>query len=186
MKKGFDLMKCKENRKSILSIILVLFFLVFMTCFVYLPKQESLLSSLAFLQNQKVFYLKDLSHGILLNDAIPIPDEIGMQYEPYRFKVVNNSSSEINYRIIFRNNDLKMNIKKEDMLSNQYLRISLNSDKGILVNPTSLSENGIIYTTTIQAHKEEIFELRMWLDWNSDNDAMDKIFVGKVEIDKLS
>lgn len=178
-------MSCRENRKSILSIIIVLFFLVFMTCFVYLPKQENLLSSLAFLQNQENFYLKDLSQGILLNDAVPVTDEIGMQYEPYKFKVVNNSNSDITYRIVFRSDYSKMNIRKVDVLSNQYLRISLNSNNKILVNPMTLSEDGIIYTTTIQAHSEERFELRMWLDWNSDNDAMDKVFIGKVEVDKL-
>lgn len=178
-------MKYEESRKLVLSIILVSLFLIFMTCFVYLPKQENLLSSLAFIQNQKSFYLKDLSQGILLNDAIPVPDEVGMQYQPYRFKVVNSSNSEINYRIIFRNNDSKMNIKQEDLLSNQYLRISLNNNEGLLVNPVSLSENGVIYTTTIRAHEEEVFELRMWLDWNSDNNAMDKIFVGKIEVDRF-
>ena len=98
---------------------------------------------------------------------------------------MNSSNSEINYRIIFRNNDSKMNIKQEDLLSNQYLRISLNNNEGLLVNPVSLSENGVIYTTTIRAHEEEVFELRMWLDWNSDNNAMDKIFVGKIEVDRF-
>lgn len=175
----------REKRKYILSIISTLLFLIFVTCFIYFPKKEIILSSFAFLQNQKNFYMEDLSQGISLNNAIPVSDEIGIQYDPYRFKVVNNSASEITYQIVFKSNDSKMNIQQKDILSNEYLRFSLNCQDDILVEPNTLFENGILYTTTIGAYSEKTFEFRMWLDWNSDNNAMNKIFIGKIEIDKI-
>ena len=84
--------KNKEMKKLIFSIISVSLFLMFMTSFVYLPKQENLLSSMAFLQNQKRFYMQDLSSGILLKDAYPTSDSTGLKNDAYKFKIVNNSN----------------------------------------------------------------------------------------------
>ena len=175
-----------EKIKCILSIISVSFFLIFMTCSVYLPKRLTLLSSYAFLQNQKDFYIEDLSKGIFLKDVVPVTDDIGLQYDPYRFRVVNNSNSEIVYQIVFNKNTTKTEMNAENILSNKYLKFSLNSLYNELVEPTILSDDGIIYKASIDAHSQEIFEFRMWLDWDADNDAMNKVFTGKVEIDRYS
>lgn len=176
----------RENIKSILSIISVSFFLIFMTCSVYLPKRLILLSSFAFLQNQKDFYIEDLSKGILLKDIIPVTDDIGLQYDPYQFRVVNNSDSKVVYQIVFSKNVTKTEINEKNILSNKYLKFSLNSLSNKLVEPTILPDDGIIYKASIDAHSQEIFEFRMWLDWDADNGAMNKIFAGKVEINKYS
>lgn len=174
----------KERIKYIFSIIGVFIFLVFTTGFIYLPKQDKLLSSLAFVHNLKSFYMEDLSSGILLKDAIPVLDTVGSEYEPYQFKVVNNSDLEVTYHIVFRKKE--MNLQEKEILPNHYLRFSLKSEGTTLVDPTTLPENGILYVTTIKAHSQQTFEFRMWLDWDSDNEAMDKIFMGKVEIEKLN
>lgn len=172
----------KEVTKLILSIISVTTFLIIMTTCVYLPKQENLLSSLAFLQNQRRFYMQDVSSGILLKDASPMSDKRGLENDPYQFKVVNSSNSDITYQIIFRNNEEKALQQGKEILPNYYLRYSLQEENNNIVEPSTLSEDGILYTTTIKAHSEEIYSFRMWLDWNSDNGAMNKIFIGKVEI----
>lgn len=178
-------MNKKEMRKHILSIIIVSLFLVFMTTFVYLPKQESLLSSFAFLQNQKRFYMEDISSGILLKNATPMSDEKGLQYEPYQFKIVNNSNSDITYQIVFKNNEEKAQAQGKEVLPNRYLRYSLKAENNLNLEPTTLQEDGILYTTTIKANSTEIFEFRMWLDYNADNGAMNKVFIGKIEIEEI-
>lgn len=172
----------KEVRSHIISIIGVSLFLIIMTVFVYLPKQENLLSSLAFLQNQQNFYMKDLSSGILLRDATPLKDEKAQENDPYRFEVVNNSNNDITYQIIFRNNEEKAKAKGKEVLPNRYLRYNLISSDNTLVGPMTLSDDGVLYTTTIKANSSQIFEFRMWLDYNADNCAMNKIFIGKIEI----
>jgi hypothetical protein len=177
--------KNKEVRKLILSIVCVSIFLIVMTTFVYLPKQENMLSSIAFLQNQKRFYMEDISTGILLQDATPVSDQTGLQYEPYQFKVVNNSNSDITYNIVFNNNQEKIESQGKEVLPNKYLRYSLSSENNSLIEPTTLAEDGIIYTATISAKSEVVFEFRMWLDYDADNGAMNKVFIGKIEIEEI-
>lgn len=178
-------MNKKEVRKHILSIISVSLFLIIMTAFVYVPKQENLLSSLAFLQTQQNFYMKDLSSGILLHDATPTRDSKAMDNEPYRFQVVNNSNKDITYQIIFVNNEEKAKAKGKEVLPNRYLRYSLTNTNNSLVEPSTLADDGILYTTTIKANTTETFDFRMWLDYNADNGAMNKIFIGTMEIKKI-
>lgn len=179
-------MSKKEIRSHIFSIISVSLFLIIMTTFVYLPKQENLLSSLAFLQNAQKFYMKDLSSGILLHDATPTKDSKALENEPYRFQVVNNSNSDITYQIVFKNNEEKAKERGKEILPNRYLRYSLTSINGSLVEPSTLSDDGILYTTTIKANTTETIDFRMWLDWEADNGAMNKIFIGRIEIIEVS
>ncbi len=178
-------MKNNEIRKTIISIISVSLFLLVTTTFVYLPKQETLLSSLAFLQNQKRFYMQDLSSGILLKDAVPVSDSKGLKNDPYTFKVVNNSNSKITYHIIFKNNKEKVSNTGREVLPNKYLRYTIKENNNNYIEPLNLTDNGIIYETTIDANSSSTFEFKMWLDYNSDNQAMDKVFVGKIEIEEI-
>jgi hypothetical protein len=182
--KGEDIMKNKkkEMKRLIFSIISVSLFLMFMTSFVYLPKQENLLSSMAFLQNQKRFYMQDLSSGILLKDAYPTSDSTGLKNDAYKFKIVNNSNSKITYQIVFQNNEEQAKLKGKEVLPNKYLRYVINKENEPFKNIQNLSDDGILYTATIDAKSEETFEFRMWLDYNADNGAMDKIFIGKIEL----
>ena len=178
-------MNKKELRNRIFSIISVSLFLVLMTTFVYLPKQENLLSSLAFLQNVQNFYMKDLSSGILLRNAIPTKDHKALENEPYRFQVVNNSKHDITYKIVFVSNEEKAKEKGKEILPNKYLRFSLSTEDKTLVEPTTLADDGILYTTTIKAKSTETIDFRMWLDYYADNGAMNKIFIGKIELQEI-
>jgi len=178
-------MSKKERRSHIFSIIGVSLFLIIMTIFVYLPKQENLLSSIAFLQNEKRFYMEELSNGILLHDAIPTRDSKAQENDPYRFQVVNNSNSDITYQIIFKNNEEKAKSQGKEVLPNRYLRYSLNSNGDVFVEPSTLSNDGILYTAKIKADSSQTFEFRMWLDYDADDGAMNKIFIGKISVEEL-
>ena len=115
----------KEIRKRLFSIIAVSTFLIIMTTFVYLPRQEGLLSALAFLQEEQSFYMEDLSDGILLKSAVPTRDSDGLKNDPYSFQVVNNSNKNITYQIIFRNNEEKAKERGKEVLPSKYLRYSV-------------------------------------------------------------
>ena len=178
-------MNKKEFIRHIVSIICVSTFLILMTMFVYLPKQENLLSSFAFLQAQKSFYVEELSSGILLNDATPTLDEKGLQNDPYTFKVINNTNKDIVYQIKFNNNEEKIKAKGKEVLPNRYLRYNLQLENTDIVKTATLPEDGILYEASIPANSEIIFNFRMWLDYNADNGAMNKTFIGKIEIEKI-
>lgn len=175
----------KEVRRHIISIISVSLFLIVATTFIYIPKQASLMSSFAFLQNVQNFYMKELTSGILLHDAMPTKDEKALQNSPYTFQVVNNSDKDITYQILFKNNEEKAKAKGKEVLPNRYLRYSLINNNKTIVEPSTLSDDGILYTTTIKANSTQTFDFRMWLSYYADNGAANKIFIGKVEIQKI-
>ena len=175
----------KEIKRRLLSIISISIFLILMTTFVYLPKQQNLLSSFAFLQSQRSFYMQDLTTGVLLKDAYPTKDEMGLKNNPYTFKVVNNTNKDITYNIIFQNNETKALEREKDVLPNRYLRYSLSDINDTNLEANTLPNDGIILTTTIKANSESIFNFRMWLDYNSDEGAMNKIFIGNIKIEEI-
>lgn len=183
--KGEGNMKNKEIRKLVFSIISVSLFLIVATTFVYIPKQENLLSSLAFLKNEKRFYMQDLSSGVLLKEAIPTSDNEGMKNDPYIFKITNNSSSKITYQIVFKNDKEKIEKMGKEVLPNKYLRYSIKENNDNFIEPVNLTDDGIIYETVIDAKSSTVFEFKMWLDYNSDNGAMNKSFVGKIGIEEV-
>lgn len=178
-------MSKKEVRKHIISIISVSLFLIIMTTFVYLPKQENLLSSLAFLQMQRNFYIEELTEAILLRDAAPTRDSKALENDPYRFKVVNNTNKDITYQIIFKSDEEKAREKGKELLPHKYLRYVLYETGSKEIIPTTLSDDGILYEATIPSHSEIVFEFKMWLDYDADNGAMNKIFIGRVELERI-
>ena len=167
----------KEFRKHIISIVIVSIFLVVSTTCIYMPKRESLLSSVAFLNNVKNFHMEDLSGGVMLKNASPIKDSEGMKQDPYKFKVVNNTNRNITYNIIFKNTVDDESIK----LDNKYLRYTLSTSEEEQT-PNTLPEDSILVTVTIPPHSEQVYEFRVWLDYDCDNDAFGKAFKGAIEI----
>ena len=167
----------KEIKRSIIYLILVSTFLIVSTTCVYMPKHDKLLASVAFLNNIKNFYMEDLSDGVLLKNASPIKDEEGIKTNAYKFKVVNNSNRNITYNITFKNKVEDESIR----LANKYLRYTLStSDENII--PNTLPEDNILLSVTIPPHSEQVYEFRMWLDYDCDNDAFGKAFKGAIEI----
>lgn len=175
----------KETRNRILSIILVSTFLIIMTTFVYLPRQTNLLSALAFLQEEQAFYMEDLSDGILLKSAVPTKDSEGLENDPYKFQVVNKSNKNITYQIVFKNNEEKAKERGKEVLPSHYLRYVVSDSNDTNLEVKTLSDDGILLTTTITPHSTQVFNFRMWLDYNSDNGAMDKIFIGTIEVNEV-
>lgn len=175
----------KEIRNRVFSIIAVSTFLIIMTTFVYLPRQTNLLSALAFLQQEQSFYMEDLSEGLLLKSALPTKDSAGLEIYPYTFQVVNNSNKNITYSIVFKNNEEKAKEKGKEVLPSHYLRYVLSDVDDSNMEVKTLSDDGILLTTTIPPHSTEVFNFRMWLDYNSDEGAMNKIFIGTIAVEEV-
>ena len=175
----------KEIINRLLSIITVSLFLIVATTYVYLPNSKNLSSALAFLNHEKSFYMQDITKGVLLNNAVPVKDSEGLENDPYTFKVVNNSNKNITYNIVFRNDEEKAKAKGMELLPNKYLRYSVSNANATNLEGKTLSNDGILLTTTITPHSEQVFDFRMWLDYNSDDGAFDKIFIGSIAIEEV-
>lgn len=175
----------KEIINRIISIITVSLFLITVTTYVYLPNSKNLTSALAFLNHEKSFYMQDVTKGVLLHDAIPVKDSEGLKNDPYTFKVVNKTNSNITYKIVFKSDKEKAKAKGMELLPNKYLRYSVSNTSDTNIEAKTLSDDGILLTTTITPHSEQVFNFRMWLDYNADDGAFDKIFIGSIAIEEI-
>ena len=170
-----------EIRKHVLSILSVLTFLMVSTAFIYMPRHTSVASALTFLNGVQSFYMEDLTSGELLKEANPIKDEEGLELDPYKFQVVNKSNRNITYRIIFKNKVTDESTR----LANRYLRYSISTENGSENEIATLSEDNILLVTTIAPNSTQVFNFRMWLDYNCDNDAFGKRFSGIIQIEEV-
>ena len=170
----------EEIRKRILSILGILTFLIVMTTNVYLPNSTNMSSALAFASGVQNFYMEDLTTGVLLKNADPTKDEEGLKLDPYKFQVVNKTNKNITYNIVFKNKVEDENEK----LANKYLRYSISTEEDIN-EVSTLGEDSIILTTVIPPHATQVFSLRLWLDYNCDNDAFGKRFSGVIQIEEV-
>lgn len=175
----------KEIIKRSISIISILTFLLVMTMYYYVPKKDQLLSSMAFLQNSYKLSIQDVTTGILLKDATPVLDEVGMNNDPYTFKVINKSNKAVTYKIVFNNNKEKVTQKGKEVLDNKYLRYTIQEENNDYQNPSNLTEDGLIYTATINPRSEVVFNFKMWLDYDADNGAMNKVFIGTIALEEI-
>lgn len=175
----------KEIINRLLSIIAVSLFLIVSTTFVYLPNSKNLTSALAFLNHEKSFYMQDVTEGVLLHNATPTLDTEGFENDPYTFKVVNKSNTNITYRIVFKSDKEKISKSDMEVLPNRYLRYSISNFDDTNLEANTLGDDGILLTTTIPPHSEQKFNFRMWLDYNADDGAFDKIFIGRIAIEKV-
>ncbi len=178
-------MSWNEKKKHIISILVVSTFLILSTTFVYFPKQENFVSSLAFLHQVNSFYMEDLSSGILLKNTSCVKDEKGLQQDPYQFKVVNQTNQEITYRIVFHKDFEKINQQGKEALENHYLRYTLKEGEQAYLEPQNLNDDGILYETTIPKRSEVVYDFKMWLDYDADNGAMNKLLIGNIEIERI-
>jgi hypothetical protein len=146
-----------------------------------MPNHNSMASALTFLNGVQSFYMEDLSDGVLLKDANPTMDEDGLENEPYKFQVVNKSNRNITYKIIFKN---KVENESE-ILANKYLRYSISTENSTEDIVSTLGADSIILTTTIIPNSTQVFNFRMWLDYDCDNDAFGKKFSGVIQIEEI-
>lgn len=169
----------KEVIFRVTSIILWTLFLIFTTVFWFLPKRE-FTRSMAYSMDQSFFYLEELSDGISLLDMYPMSDEVGLKQKSFSFQVVNQLDQEVTYAVSFEN-DLSKIENPEKLLKSNYLRYQIVRN-GEPLPIQNLNLDGTLLVSTVNAHSQDVYELRVWLDKNVGNEAQDKEFYGFVSI----
>ncbi len=130
-------------------------------------------------------------YGINLENALPITDEEGLKTEAYQFVVTNTGNIPASYK-------LKLVDDKENTLNDQYIKYNLVEEnylktkenthyRGGLYNtePKLLNtlNNRVLDEITILPGEKIEYTLNLWLDYDADNNAMNKEFSGKIMVD---
>lgn len=162
----------KEIIFRITRITITIIFLIISTIF----KQDIsnvYASNINFLNNYKKIKIKELSKGINLQNAYPLSDNIGMSNDGYKFKIEGPKDQRFT---IYLNNEYK-NI--EERIPNKSIRYIILKDNEILINPTTLNSEGILFTDTIN---QSTYELKMWISEDATNEVFGKYFLGKIAL----
>lgn len=162
----------KEIIFRITRITITILFLIISTIF----KQDIsnvYASNINFLNDYKKIKIKELSKGINLQNAYPLSDNIGMLNDGYKFKIEGQKDQRFT---IYLNNEYK-NI--EERIPNKSIRYIILKDNEILINPTTLNSEGILFTDTID---QSTYELKMWISEDATNDVFGKYFLGKIAL----
>ena len=126
------------------------------------------------------------SNGIQLTNQIPVYDEEGQTYEPYKFSLVNESSIALYYTLsLIDDEEILSNCvttsgKKCELLDLRDVRYELKVGNRKFLG--SLSDSSIISYGTIDSNETIDCELRIWLNINATNETMGKVYSGKLKV----
>ena len=126
------------------------------------------------------------TNGIQLTNAVPAYDDEGKTYEPYVFSLKNQSNIDLYYTLsLIDDLDALESCTTTDggsceMLDPRDIRYEVKMGDRTFTG--SLSDSSIISYGTIGAGETIQGELRVWLNINATNEAMGKVFLGKLKV----
>ncbi len=137
----------------------------------------------------------DMGEAIDIENAYPINDEAGINTDPYRFTVTNNGSVDANYELnIISDIDAINNdgCSKTETLANyikyQYVKVKDTTSSTSSINFLSTTSNWTktrLETGSIKAGETIEYELRMWLDEDTEYSEARKHLHAKVEVNAI-
>lgn len=122
------------------------------------------------------------TEGIHLEKAVPMSEEKGMTLEPYTFKLKNNGSTSLRYKI-YLDDEESEDIKME----NKNVRISLIKNQipvsNNLLSKLKNNSSRIIDTGIITGNETSEYQLRAWIDQEATNEVSGTVFYGKLRVE---
>ncbi len=139
--------------------------------------------------------LDETNEGIQIEDAVPVKDEQGKEVEAYTFTLENKGNKKIDYSIYLDTDSEAMKecskCEEEDAdsesscvecqeLEEKDIRYELKIDN--LYNTETLDSSRLLDKGTIGTEKIS-YELKIWLNYDADNEAQGKVFYGKIRVE---
>lgn len=121
--------------------------------------------------------------AIYIENALPVEDEVGLSYDPYHFTLKNDGTIDSEYTIYLDDDNDSIG-EDEVKMKDQFIKYNLVT-KGISSGVAILGdmENRKIYSGTLKINESQEFDLRLWMDINATNEAMDTVFAGKIRVE---
>ncbi len=172
------------KNKQLLIIFVVLLLSIFVSLsyayFVYNTTQDS--NGIAASDCFKLTFTG--SNDISITSAIPISEAEGMQLTPYTFTIKNVCKNTVQY-------DINLEKLSGSTLNDKYIRIMLNDEESFIysskvevddyINEDTISSRNI-YSDKLEKNEEKTYNLKLWLDADSDIEAAEKDFNSKIVI----
>ena len=119
-------------------------------------------------------------YEINIDKAVPISDEEGLNGDSFIFKVRNNGTIPVDYTIYLDDSPLESG---EERISDEYVKYSLiKNEKSKTPELLSSLDERKLDTGRIFNGTTNEYELRIWVDHNASNEAMNKVFDAKIRL----
>lgn len=130
--------------------------------------------------------------NIKLINTYPMSEKEASLLKPFEFKVTNEGTLAVMYRLILQDvedKDVleKVNGGKLDHDKVSYSLIDSQTNKTIKTGPISELEEGILITEKLLPRYSKNFYFRLWINENAGNESQNKFYVGQIvlEIDEI-
>ena len=169
-----------ENKKRITIIVLVIL-CIGLVVSLWSASTYALFSSDVYGSNYETFNTgllsitaKSKSDNISLTDALPMSDDDGKLITPYVFTITNVGNLDYNFNI-------KLLSTSSNSFNSSYIKLQV--DDGDVVTLSSLSDSIIKNDITLLAGESIDVSIRIWLDEDTPNSELGKVFESKIVTD---
>ena len=166
------------NRKVIILVIsiIVVLFILSTTTYALFFRKDKLENTESYTAGILDIVIENDEEGLgeVLNftNSLPITDEEGKKSNPYKFKITNKGNLSYTFDLLLNNTTTSNQINAD------YIKIMVDNNE-----PVSLSnlENNIIASDlTLNPGESKIISIRVWLDINTPNTEIGKVFSAKI------
>ena len=113
-----------------------------------------------------------LGETLNLANSLPITDEEGKSSTPYRFKITNKGNLAYTF-------DLQLNnTTTSNQINTDYIKIMVDNNEPVSLS--NLDNNIIASDLTLNPGESKIISIRIWLDINTPNTEIGKVFSAKI------
>lgn len=128
--------------------------------------------------------LDDDSEGIYLDNAYPVPDDIGLSYSPYSFSLTNDGNIPSSYTIYLDDEEITDGSSR---MNEEYVKYNLVRngvrESAKYLTTTKTSGGRVLDSGILSVGQTNEYDLRLWIADTTQNDVMTTTFAGRIRIE---
>ena len=118
---------------------------------------------------------------VVVNNLMPMTEEIGMAQEGYSFRLTNTGSINSVFTVYI--DDVVPSSVSGDRIPNNLMRAGLTNKTTGRTYVTKLDESRIFETSMLEPNESNEYELRLWLDESATSEQENKYYAVKIRVD---
>ena len=161
----------KKRIAIIISIILVLAALTITGSYALFYRENIAQMKESYSTGLLSIVAKSKTDNINLDNALPITDEEGVLTDPYVFTIENIGNLDYQF-------DVRLLSTSDNPIEAQYIKLQI--DDGEVTTLSALPDSKIKSDIVLKAKESIDISIRVWLDWNTPNSQIGKVFNSKI------
>ncbi len=166
------------NRKVIILVIsiIVVLFILSTTTYALFFRKDKLENSESYTAGILDIVIENDEEGLgetlNLTNSLPITDEEGKKSTPYKFKITNKGNLSYTFDLLLNNTTTS------NQINSNYIKIMVDNNEPVSLS--NLDNNIIASDLTLNPGDSKIISIRIWLDINTPNSEIGKVFSAKI------